>query len=171
MDDQYHFRAVLEKFDSNLWTYHLKVPGAIAAVFFVQNAKRVVCTLNGKEAFQCAIMPHGDGVYFINVNKKLRDSLGLKPGMPVEVVLRKDESQFGLPMPEELEALLQEDEAGKHVFQTLSPGKKRTLLHIVGSVKNPDLRMHRALVVVEHLKENKGKINYKQLYADLKPAP
>jgi len=42
------------------------------------------------------------------------------------------------------------------------------LLYIVGSVKNPDLRLTRAVVVVEHLKANQGNINYKVLHANLK---
>ncbi|MCB9316157.1 MAG: DUF1905 domain-containing protein [Lewinellaceae bacterium] len=169
MNDSYQFKAVIEKFNSRLWTYHFKVPGVIAAVFKENNASRVVCTLNGQETFQCAIMPWSDGIFFINVNKKLRDKLGLSIGSPVQVDLRKDESQYGLPMPEELDELLKQDEPGDDLFQALTPGKKRTLLHFIGSVKNPDLRMHRALLVVEHLKENNGKIDFKYLYANLKP--
>ncbi len=169
MIDTYQFDAVIEKFNSRLWTYHLKVPGAIAAIFKENNAGRVVCTLNGQETFQCAIMPWSEGTFFINVNKKLRDKLGLGIGSPVQVELRKDDSQYGLPMPEELEELLRQDEPGNAVFQALTPGKKRTLLHFIGAIKNPDLRLHRAILVVEHLKENKGKIDYKYLYANLKP--
>lgn len=169
MNDAYQFNSVIEKFNSRLWTYHLKVPGSIAAVFKENNAGRVVCTLNGDATFQCAIMPWSGGIFFININKKLRDKLGLTIGSPVQVELRKDESQYGLPMPEELEEMLNQDEQGNAVFQTLTPGKKRTLLHFIGSVKNPELRLHRAVLVVEHLKENKGKIDYKYLYANLKP--
>lgn len=168
MDDAYHFTATLEKFDSNLWGHHITVPDAVAQVFLAQDAKRVVCTLNDKDAFQCALMPKGEGRYFININKKLRDKLGLKIGSPVRVALRKDDSEYGLPMPEEFAELLQQDEAGNQLFHTLTPGKQRTLLYIVGSVKGSDRRLARALVVVEHLKANGGKINFKVLYVDLK---
>ena len=171
MDDSYHFKTTLEKFDSKLWTYHIKVPAAIAETFIAQDAKRVVCTLNGRESFQCAIMPKGEGIFFINVNKKLRDALGLKVGSRVDAAIKADASEFGLPMPEELGEVLRQDEDARGYFEALTPGKQRNLLYIAGAVKSPELRLHRALVVAEHLKENKGKIDFKQLYAALKPQP
>ncbi|MBK9336086.1 MAG: DUF1905 domain-containing protein [Lewinellaceae bacterium] len=127
-----------------------------------------MCTLNEKAEFQCALMPKGEGRYFININKKLRDTLGLKVGSPVRVALRKDDSEYGLPVPEELAVLLEQDDEGNQLFHALTPGKQRTLLYIVGSVKSSDLRLNRAIAVVEHLKTNAGKINFKVLYAGLK---
>jgi hypothetical protein len=168
MEDIYHFTATLEKFNSNLWGHHLSVPDAVSQTFLAQDVKRFVCTLNETAEFQCALMPKGAGSYFININKKLRDQLGLKIGTPVRVALRKDNSEYGLPMPEELAEVLQQDEAGDQLFHALTPGKQRTLLYIVGSVKNTDLRLNRAIAVVEHLKANEGKINFKQLNTALK---
>lgn len=168
MENKYHFTAVLEKFNSTLWGHHLSVPDAVAQIFVANDTKRVVCTLNETVEFQAALMPKGDGSWFININKTLRDKLALKIGTPVRVSLRKDDSEYGLPMPEELAELLLQDTEGNQIFHALTPGKQRTLLYIVGSVKSPDLRLNRAIVVVEHLKENSGKINFKQLYAQLK---
>lgn len=168
MENKCHFTAVLEKFNSTLWGHHLSVPDAVAQIFVANDTKRVVCTLNETVEFQAALMPKGDGSWFININKTLRDKLGLKIGTPVRVALRKDDSEYGLPMPEELAELLLQDADGNQIFHALTPGKQRTLLYIVGSIKSPDLRLNRAIVVVEHLKENSGKINFKQLYAQLK---
>jgi uncharacterized protein YdeI (YjbR/CyaY-like superfamily) len=102
------------------------------------------------------------------VNKKIRDQLGLKPGSPAQVSLRKDESEYGLPMPEELAEVLAQDEEGNRLFHALTPGKLRTLLYIVGHVKNTDARIGRAFIIVEHLKANNGKIKYRQLNEELK---
>lgn len=166
--DVYTFTAILEKFNSRLWAYHIIVPEAVSQVFISNKAKRVVCTLHEKVDFQCALMPKGDGRYFININKKLRDQLRLKLNDPVLVTLRKDESEYGLPMPEELAELLNQDPEGNAFFQALSPGKTRNLLYIVGMVKNPDLRIERALIVLEHLKDNQGKIDFRALNTALK---
>lgn len=169
--DQYlEFSATVEKFNSNLWSYHLSVPEPVARVFVNKDSRRVICTLNETVDFQCALMPKGDGSFFINLNKKLRDSLGLKIGTAVRVKLSKDSSTYGLPMPEEFKALLEMDTEGNNLFHALTPGKQRTLLYIIGSVKNPDSRIGRAVAVVEHLKRNHGKINYRQLNSDLKNA-
>jgi len=104
----------------------------------------------------------------ITVNKKTRDKLGLKAGSKVNVSLRKDESEYGLPMPEELAEVLAQDETGNRLFHALTPGKLRTLLYIVGQVKDPDKRVGRAIAIVEHLKANGGKINYRQLNEELR---
>ncbi len=64
---------------------------------------------------------------------------------------------------EELAELLAQDEEGNRFFHALTPGKLRTLLYIVGQPKNSDIRLHRALAIVEHLKMNQGKIDYKTL--------
>ncbi len=167
-DEFLEFSSTVEKFNSNLWSFHLTVPEPIGRVFVSGNTRRVVCTLNETIDFQCALMPKGDGSYFININKKLRDRLGLKIGTVVRIRLRKDESEYGLPMPEEMKALLDMDEEGSALFHALTPGKQRTLLYIVGSVKNTDSRIARAIAIVDHLKANQGKINYRQLNEALK---
>lgn len=113
-------------------------------------------------------MPKGDGGFFININKKIRDSLQLKIGMQVQATLRKDDSKYGLPMPEELDELFKMDEEGNRLFHALTPGKQRTLLYIVGFPKTSDKRITRAIAVVEHLKANNGKIDFKMLNVALR---
>ena len=168
MDDSLQFTSFLEISNNNLWGAHLPVPDLIAQTFLAEGAKRVVCTLNEKVEFQCGLIAKGEGSYCIMVNKKIRDQLGLKAGSAARVSLRKDESEYGLPMPEELAEVLAQDEEGNRLFHALTPGKLRTLLYIVGHVKNTDARIGRAFTIVEHLKANGGKINYKQLNEDLK---
>lgn len=163
-----NFTSVLEDFNTRLWSFHITVPEAVGKVFVEGKDRRVVCTLNDAESFQCALMPKGDGAFFININKKLRDKLGLKLGMRVEVSLEKDDSPYGLPMPEEFLELLQLDEEGDRLFHALTPGKQRNLLYIIGSAKSSDKRIARSLAIVDHLKAQGGKIDFKQLYQDLK---
>ena len=168
MENILQFSSTLEESNNKLWGCHFGVPEVIARVFIDGDDRRVVCTLNEKTEYQCALLPKGDGSFLITVNKKLRDRLGLKIGMKVSVSLKKDESQYGLPMPEELEEVLRQDEEGSRLFHALTPGKLRTLLYIAGHVKNTDARIARAVAIVEHLKANDGKINYRQLNEDLR---
>jgi len=164
MEEALHFNSVLEESTNNLWGCHFAVPQAVAiALFGAENSKRVVCVLNEKIEYQCALLPRGDGSFVITVNKKNQIKLGLKIGSKVSISLQKDESEYGLPMPEEFAELLAQDEEGNRLLHALTPGKIRTLLYLVGQPKNSDIRLHRALVIVEHLKKNEGKIDYKQL--------
>ena len=162
------FKAILENFNTRLWSYHIKVPEPIARHFIDQDSKRVVVRLNDVLEFQGGLMPAGDGVYFVNVNKKIRDQLKITEGSTLHVDLSKDKSQYGLPMPDEFSEVLRQDPQGKQWFDQLTPGKKRNLIYIAGQVKNPDLRIHRSIVMVEHLKRNEGKIDFRALNQELR---
>lgn len=162
------FTSILERSDNRLWGAHLRVPVRIAERFGEGKTRRVVCRLNGGEEFQCAILHRGKDLFLITVNKKLRGTLRIEFGEEVQVVLRKDESEYGLPMPEELRELFRQDREGDRLFHVLTPGKQRTLLYIIGSKKDPNQRATRAIAVVHHLKINNGTINYRQLGESLK---
>lgn len=133
---------------------------------FKDQYKRVVCTINGGEPFQCALMP-SRGRFYIIVNKQKRDALGIAAGDKVKVELVIDESKYGLPMPAEFREVLDQDPQGDKLFHALTPGKQRSLLHFVGTIKDIDKRIHQSLVIVEHIKEN-GKVIDKLLYEELK---
>ena len=130
-------------------------------------SRRVVCTINGALSFQCALQPW-DGNYTIIVNKTKGDKLGIVAGEKVTVELAKDESKYGLPMPAELKEVLKQDREGDKLFHKLTAGKQRSILYWVGQVKDIDKRIHTALVFIEHLKKNEGKIVPDELTSELK---
>ena len=148
--------------------HFLEVSKEIVAGFgFEGKSKRVVCSINGSEGFQCALMPSGD-IFYIIVNKKKRDALGIAAGDTVGVELVRDESKYGLPMPDELQEVLNQDPEGDRLFHALTAGKQRSLLYLIGKINDIDKRIHQALIVVDHLKENDGKIIGPKLNEELK---
>lgn len=164
-----NFSSVVEQSTNKLWACHFEVPPALAAQLMADGNQRVICTL-GNQTWQCALQPYAKGRRVIMVNKKLKELLGLHYGDTIEAHLEKDESEYGLPVPEEFAALLDQDPDGNRLFHALTDGKKRTLLYILAKPKSSDLRIRTALAVVNHLKINKGKIDYKQLGEELKVA-
>lgn len=162
------FLTTLERFDSNLWHFYVSVPKQKALPFITGKDRRVVCTLNKTISFQAALMPSGDGHFFINVNQEIRKKLRLNEGDEVMVNLAKDDSEYGLPLPAEFKEILKQDIAGNELFHALTPGKQRTMLHIIGKPKSADLRIRNGIAVLEHLKNNNGQINYKLLREDIK---
>jgi hypothetical protein len=162
------FQTQLLKFDSPLWAFHFLVSEELVAELVQNHGRRVVCTVNESKSFQCALMPHGDGDWFINVNKKIRDELSLVEDQMISVQLEADTSTFGMEMPEEFEEMLHQDEEGKAHFEKLTPGKQRNLIYIAGQVKSPHIRLRRALVLVNHLKIHNGVIDFKALNVELK---
>jgi uncharacterized protein YdeI (YjbR/CyaY-like superfamily) len=73
-------------------------------------------------------------------------------------------------MPIELMEVLSQDEYADKLFHELTPGRMRNIIHSVSSVKSTDIRIRKALVYAEHLKKNKGKIEYKELAQEMKEA-
>lgn len=164
------FTSTLEITDSSPPWHILRVPKAKVADFgFKGNLRRVVCTLNGTEAFNCALFP-SKGDYFITLNKKLRDKLGLEIGKAVMVELTKDESEFGMPMPEEFAEVLRQDAEGERLFNALSPGNQRLMLKLIVFVKDVDKRIIRSLVGLETLKRCDGRFEYHVLHDAMRAA-
>ncbi len=157
------FTSRLDRFDSDLWHFHLMIPQDISNYFINQKIKRLKCTLDGHETFQCAQIPKGGNEYFININKERRKKLKILVGDKVQVELEEDKSKYGLPMPEELDELLKMDDEGSRLFHALTPGKQRNLLFIAGKPKMSDTRLTKALIIVDYLKRTGGKINFRDL--------
>lgn len=167
MPSSIKFNTVLERSpETSGWHFLVIEKKTADKLSFKDQYKRVVCTINGDEPFQCALMP-SSGKFYIIVNKKKRDALGIAAGDKVKVELVIDESKYGLPMPEEFREVLDQDPDGDKLFHALTPGKQRSLLHLIGSVKDIDKRIHQSLVIIEHIKEN-GKVIDKLLYEELK---
>ena len=167
-DKPLRFVSILEKSGNKLWGGHFRVPARIAEKLADRSSRRVVCTLNDSMVYQCAILPFGKGVRVISVNKKIRDTLGLGFGDEIRVSLARDTSTYGLPVPDEFRELLRQDAEGDRLFHGLSRGKQRTLLYMIAKAKNSAKRIEQALIVVNHLKINFGKIDYRKLSTSLR---
>jgi len=164
------FNSTLVESATAVWGYYLLVPEQIAKKMINRSGKRVLCSINGSEPFQSGLMPEGEGNWFVNVNKKLRQNLRLNPGDKVEVSLTPDQSQYGLPMPESFEELLSQDKLGHQHFHALTAGKQRNLIYLVGQVKSESIQIRRALVILNHLKTQDGKVDFKLLNQAIKTA-
>ncbi|MBL7814299.1 MAG: YdeI/OmpD-associated family protein [Saprospiraceae bacterium] len=160
-ENTYHFTSHI---GDETWGHCFGVPSIYAEMFKSEDgSRRVVCVLNDSLTLHAAIMPHGNG-WVISMNKPNLKKLGLKVGSPVQVEIRKDTSEFGLPMSEEFREVLEQDPEAKGYFDVLTAGKKRSLIHFVTGVKNIDKRIERAFMIAEKLKESKGIIKSNELW-------
>jgi hypothetical protein len=130
-------------------------------------SRRVICTINETESFHCALMPGGER-FVIMVNKRIRTALQIKHGSKISVELKADTSQYGMPMPEEFAEVLKQDPDGNKFFHKLTPGKQRSLIYTVLNAKDVDRRIHTALIILEHLNENDGRIDQDALHQELR---
>ncbi len=162
------FQALLEDFKSSLWGHYIPVPKSIVDKFFKLGIKRFICEINGVHSFSCAFMPAGNNDYFILMNKPTVKKLKLKLGQQLQIIIKEDSSEYGMPLCEELEVMLAEDPTFGSQFKALTPGLRRSLIYLVGKFKSSDLRIRSIIVVADHLKANNGKLDNKMLYEALK---
>ncbi len=164
------FTARLDKIDSDLWQYLFRVEKETAEQFIEGDNRRIVCTINGKVKFHAALLHDGLGGYLVLLNQERRTILGLRQGDTFSVVLEKDSSQYGMPMSDEFREVLNQSPEANAIFHALTPGKKRTLIHLCDNVKSSDIKIKRAAVVSNHLFEQQGKIDFKLLNEEMKTA-
>ena len=164
MMEMFKFKSHLEKFNGQgAWGHHYVVPDELVQTLKENGIKRLIATINDALKIHCALMPKGDGTYFITVNAETRKKLKMQVGQELEIEIVEDKSKYGLPMPEEFQEVLNQDEIASEIFEKLTPGKQRNLLYIAGKPKNSQKRIEKAIVIADHLMITKGKIDFRML--------
>lgn len=149
-----HVDTRVQLWDKDFLQLYLVIPRWSVAGLTEGKITRVICELNGV-SFSCALRPlEKGGDFFIGLSKEKSKKARVLEGMEVQVTLKKDESEYGFPMPEELHEVLEQDHEAKEIFQKIKPGKRRGWMHYVDSAKGVDTRIKRAFHIVERMKED-----------------
>ncbi|MEQ6166757.1 YdeI/OmpD-associated family protein [Ekhidna sp. MALMAid0563] len=156
------FKAPILKFESDLWSYYVAIPKEIGNQFIEGDDRRIICTINHTDPIHSALMPKGE-IYSVYVKKEFMKKHHLQEGDQIDVKLEKDHSEYGMPIPESFQVLLDQDTEGSMYFHKLTKGKQRNLIHIVGKVKNVDSQLAKGLAIMHHLKEAGGELDFKRL--------
>lgn len=164
------FNATIDAFSENMMFYenHIRIPEDVfESMSKITEMKRILCKINHLEPFHCAMLPHGN-YHYILINKEIFKKLQIQKGEIVSVMIEQDDSEYGLPMSEEMQEVLNADPEGNELFQRLTPGKKRTLIHLVNKVKNSSLKIEKSFVILDHLKNHRGVLDFRNLQEDFK---
>lgn len=162
------FQTTLSLLDNPLWTVVFPIPQNIAEeIQEAQKDRRVICIIDSFTK-HCALMHDGQGGFFIMINKAECKKLKIEPGDHCSLELVLDTSKYGMAVPEAFNAVMETDPDGEKLFESLTPGKQRSVLHMLGKIKNEELQIKRTLIFFEHLKRQGGNIDYKVLNAEFK---
>lgn len=146
----FSFTGKLEKIDLQLVHYILVVPQEIIEQL-PKGRVRVKGEMNGTP-FALAIQSMKTGERYFSMGGALRREVKVKKaGEVIKVTFHLVDSEE-LDIPEELEAVLAQDPEGAEVFNALTTGYKRGLIHYITSVKNVDSRIKRAIQLIEKAK-------------------
>lgn len=131
----------------------IEIPPGIADHFLGEkNKARMIVQFDNGIEFHRAIQRNRDGFSFMVLGKTtLKDAKKLA-GSEQEITLRIDTSEFGMPVPEEFEEVLNQDDEGRQCFMELKPGLKRSFLYYINGGKTVETRIQRSLRLIENLK-------------------
>lgn len=134
---------------------YLVVQSKIVEQFEKKAKTRLICRLPNEVEFQCGLNHLGDGNFFLILSMKNMERAGIAPGDQVAFKLLLDPNPLGVEIPEVLNVLLSQDEELNRLFEELSDGKKRGIIHQIIRIKDIDKQIHRAIALIKDPKAPK----------------
>lgn len=154
----------IQRLEYLMGMHYVEVPEEVVQQLGGKLKVRLLCTVNGLITFQCGLVALGNGSGYISLNAQRMKQASLRNGDKVTVAFEKDDSAYGVEVPPELAELLEQDEEGMQRFQLLPPGKQRYIVQYVGGVKSSQLRIDRAIMLIENLKRlPRGKESFREI--------
>lgn len=101
--------------------------------------------------FNLAIQAKKDGRRYLSVSLSMRRTAKIKPGDKIKLNFTIVDADK-LDIPEEMQAVLAQDDVGAKKWNKLTVGLQRSLVHYINSTKNVDLRIERALYLINKVK-------------------
>jgi hypothetical protein len=168
LDLSMQFDTIFMNLDSAVYSCGLVLSNSDSEKLQKSNIKRWIAIIDDKLEIFCGLMSYGNGQLYILINKERVKTLELRQGQIVKIKLSEDKSTYGMPLPAELEELFEQDPIGKWNFDQLLPGRQRNIIYWVSNVKNPQIRIKRAVFSLLYLTEKKGKLDFKEFYEEFK---
>jgi hypothetical protein len=145
----FKFSAILEDVEAMFISSVIYIPATVMKEL-PKNRVRVKGKINGAP-FALAVQYRKEGRSFFVVSKPLRKAAQIEPGQKatVEFTIVSDKVEI----PEEMLAVLAQDDEGAKKWKQLTTGLQRSLCHYVTGVKNVDSRIKRALMLINKVKQ------------------
>ena len=137
---------------SNLGMNCILLDEKLVAKLTKENNKRVVCNLNNELQIHAAILSNKTGENFIVLGAATCKKIKIKLGDTITATIEIDKSEYQFEMPEEFKEVLDTDAAANKIFESLTDGNKRGLIHLITIPKSSDKKIERALLIAEKLK-------------------
>lgn len=162
------FTTTLSAYNPPYSGFYINIPEEISLFYVSKDIKRFICKINDELEFPCALLVRKNAPRYIMINKTNKKKLKVEAGDELSVILSPDNSKYGLPIPEEMEVLLQQDPEADKLFHTLTPGRQRSLLFMIGKPKSSAIRINKALAICEYLKTTGGKVDIPEMNTFIK---
>jgi len=154
----FQFIQTLAKLAPNKGAYYfLKVPAEVVNQFEKGRSTRLLCTVENQISYSCGLNHFGDGNFFLILAGRYVKQLKKELGESISFEIQEHPNPLGVEVPEVLEVLLEQDPEAKAIYDTLTDGRKRTLIFSISRVKNIDLQIQKItdFLVQEKIKQLK----------------
>ena len=140
MPDPQHFSALLIE-DDNTTATTLKIPFDVHAEWGRKGRVPVRATLNGfpiRSSIFCY-----SGIYFLVINKQMREGTGLKAGDSVDVIMEIDLEPRVVQVPADLQTALKTNDPARTYWEKLSYTHQREYVAYITEAKRAETRTRR----------------------------
>lgn len=91
----------------------------------------------------------GDGNFFIILSSSNLNIVQKKLGDKIHFELNEDPNPLGVDMPEILDVLIEQDKELKAIFDNLTLGKKRNIIHQIIKIKDIDKQIQKSIKLIK----------------------
>jgi len=128
--------------------FYLIISSDIVNQYKNKRHTRFLCTLEQNLTFQCGLNHLGDGNFFIILSSSNLARVQKKLGDIIHFELNEDPNPLGVDMPEILDAIIEQDEQLKAIFESLTLGKKRYIIHQINRIKDIDNQIQKSIKLI-----------------------
>lgn len=144
----YEFTNVL--FDNQSVGLYVAFPYDAYKEFGKRDPIRVICTIDNYK-YNCSLLPIGNQTHAIYVRKEIRKIIKKEAGDEVFVTIELDLSPKVLIIPDDFQWFLDDDNALKQKFDSLSFSNKSTIIDYINDAKMPETRAKRINNFIERI--------------------
>ena len=136
--------------------FFIKLDSTIVQKLSKKNRTRIICTIDKNISIRCGLNHLGDGNFYIILAGKYLKNLNKNLGDTVNYKIEEDPDQLGVDVPEVLLVLFEQDSELKTIFNKITDGKKRSLIHSFHKIKNIDRQVE---IITNFLLKEKQYLN------------
>lgn len=129
--------------------FYLTISADIVNQFANKRHMRFICTLEKQLSFQCGLNHLGDGNFFIILGFKNLSAINKQLGDTIHFELTEDPNPLGVDMPEVLDTILEQEPDLKIIFNDLTAGKKRNIIHTIIKIKDIDKQVQKSIQMIK----------------------
>jgi len=146
----FEFDALIKRPEKFPHGAYVDIPFSVQETFGSKGQVKIVATFDGI-SYRGSLSPIGGGKHMLMLRKDIRNQIGKAPGDTVKVTLKKDTEPRTVKVPDDFQALLEQNPAALTFFQKLSYTHRKEYVRWITGAKRASTRERRLHKSIERL--------------------